>query len=351
MTTSDRFSPSETYTVLTAEFMHESNTFNKYETDLDAFTKRFYFEGDEAIRERGSVNTELGGFCDIAKTYKWNLVHVLSTSAEPSGKVTKNAFNLIVDRIIQSATNLCQNPTGLHGVLLGLHGAMVTDFCDDGEGELLMRLRNVIGPSVPVAVTLDLHANVTPQMCSLADIIVSYKTYPHVDMRTCGQQAGEILQLAMTQKCIPKTIRAIRPMLEEVNGGRTDVGPMVELIRRITEYENVNDSVFAVSINAGFGNADIEHVGPTVLVTFDSQEQDDKHRAFIESIADGLWDSRFEVMNTYMSVEEVANVAKTHDNECVDARDRIEKSQDIIRIELPRPLIIADYADNPGVWM
>ncbi|MDR6756359.1 microcystin degradation protein MlrC [Mycoplana sp. BE70] len=83
----------------------------------------------------------------------------------------------------------------ISGILLGLHGAMVTEFCEDSEGELLARLRDAVGYEIPIAITLDLHANVTAKMCDLANIIVSYKTYPHMDMRERGGQAGDILQL------------------------------------------------------------------------------------------------------------------------------------------------------------
>jgi microcystin degradation protein MlrC len=133
---------------------------------------------------------------------------------------------------------------------------MGLDFCEDGEGELLRRVRSVVGNELPIAITLDPHANVSEQMCALADIIVSFKTYPHIDMRDTGRQAGEILQRTMAREIKPRTIRIGRPMLEEVNGGRTDIGPMVERVAAARAYEEKED-VFAVSINAGFASADV----------------------------------------------------------------------------------------------
>ncbi len=108
---------------------------------------------------------------------------MLSAAAEPSGPVTREAFDHFAGLIVAAAA---EEKAELDGILLGLHGAMVTDFCEDGEGELLERLRAVVGPDLPIAITLDLHANVTPKMCALANIVVSYKTYPHVDMRDIG---------------------------------------------------------------------------------------------------------------------------------------------------------------------
>jgi len=205
-----------TFFVLTAEFAHETNTFNKNLTGYDAFVDRYGFFGADAIRERGDANTELGGFLETGRKYGWEMEHVLSASAQPAGCVTRDAFDRLSGPIVEAAR---ANKARLSGIMLGLHGAMVTEFNEDGEGELLRRLREVVGPDLPIAITLDLHANVTPLMCELANIIVSYKTYPHIDMRERAIQAGEIMQRAMKGEIAPKTLRAHRPMLDEANGG------------------------------------------------------------------------------------------------------------------------------------
>jgi len=310
-----------TFRILTAEVSHETNTFNCHKTDEQAFKDRYALFGAEAIAERGEANTELAGFLDVGRAHGWEVDHVLSAAAGPSGKVTRAAFDWLCDPIAAAV--------GRHrydGILLGLHGAMVTDFCEDGEGELLARLRAVIGPDIPIAITLDPHANVSRQMCSLADIIVSLKTYPHIDMREIGGQAGEILQRTMAGEIRPRTIRARWPMLEEVNGGRTDIGPMIERIAAARAYEGQAD-VFAVSINGGFASADIAEVGPTVLVT--GQGDFAEHSAFAETIADDIWTKRHQVLNDYLSVESTAALAAAFEAGA-------------------GPLVIADYADNPG---
>jgi microcystin degradation protein MlrC len=309
------------FRVLTAEFSHETNTFNCHETDEQAFRDRYLLLGAEAIAERGDANTELAGFLDVGRTHGWQIDHVLSASAGPSGKVTRAAFDWFCDRIVAALGRARFN-----GILLGLHGAMVTDFCEDGEGELLSRIHAALAEVPPVAITLDPHANVSRQMCSLADIIVSMKTYPHVDMREIASQAGDILQRTMAGEITPRTIRVSRPMLEEVNGGRTDVGPMIERIAAAREYEKQTD-IFAVSVNGGFASADIAEVGPTVLVT--GQGDFTAHGAFAETIADDIWARRHETLNDYLSVEAAAKLAVAF-----DADDGT--------------LVIADYADNPG---
>jgi microcystin degradation protein MlrC len=307
--------------VLTAEIAHETNTFSCHKTDEQAFRNCSLLFGKEALIERGDANTELAGFTKFGQENGWLIDHILSASAGPSGKVTRQAFEYLVDPIISAVKN-----NQYDGLLLGLHGAMVTDFCEDGEGELLKRLRDLVGLDLPIAITLDLHANVTQRMCSFANIIVSYKTYPHVDMLEAGFHAAGILHRTMAGEIHPRTICVSRPMLEEVNGGRTDLGPMIEWLSQARAYET-KDDVFAVSINAGFASADIAEVGPTVLVT--GQGDFAAHKAFAETIADDIWMTRHDVLNDYLSVEDAAAIAIEFDAS-------------------NGPLIIADYADNPG---
>ena len=312
------------FVVLTAEFAHETNTFSRIQTGYDKFLARsFCLQGDAAIKARGDANTELAGFLDAARQHDWEVVHVLSASANPGGLVTRDAFERLAGAIV-TATQ--QNRERLHGIALGLHGAMVTTFCEDGEGELLARLRAVVGPALPIAITLDLHANVTSAMCDTANIIVSYQTYPHVDMRRTGRQAADILQRAMTGEIHPTTIRARRPMLGEASQGRTDIGPMIGWLARSRRYEAEAD-VFAVSINAGFSHADIAEVGPSVLVTCQGGLL--RHRQFAEVIADEIWDTRFDRVNHYYSVEEAASLCAAHAGQ-------------------GGPIVVADYSDNPG---
>jgi microcystin degradation protein MlrC len=311
------------FTVLTAEFSHESNTFSRVPTDHKAFADRFLLRGEDAVLQRGNANTSLAGFRDVGLAEGWLMPHVLSTSAPPAGPVTRDAFDLIAAEIVAAAR---ARRAFLDGIALGLHGAMVTTFDEDGEGELLERLRSAVGPDLPIALTLDPHANVTVRMCALAQIIVSYKTYPHVDMRDCGQHAARILHRTMSGEIRPLTLRVHRPMLEEVNGGRTDTGPMIARLALARAHEQ-RDDVFAVSINAGFGNADIAEVGPTILVTADGDMTE--HQAFANRLADDIWQRRFETINHYLTVEEAARRCVAHDGAA-------------------RPLVVADYADNPG---
>ena len=259
---------------------------------------------------------------DVGAEHNWQIEHCFSASAGPGGKVTSQAFDEILKPLEHRFSEQWD------GVFLMLHGAMVTDVCDDGEGEILRRVRSALGPNIPIAVTLDPHANVTPQMCQLAQILVSFNTYPHIDMRETGQRAAQILQRALVKEIQPQTIRAHRPMLEEINGGRTDIGPMIERHKLARKYEQQAD-VYAVSINGAFASADISALGPTVLICCSGNTA--IHLEQAENIAEDIWAKRDQVLNIYYTCTEVADIASKWPG-----------------LRQEGPLIIADYADNPG---
>ena len=309
--------------VLTAEISHETNTFNVRPTDLRAFRDRYLLDGPTTLAARGDANTELAGLLDVARRHGWDVIHTGSAAAGPGGRVTDPAFDALCAPLPDAAAR-----GGWDGVLLMLHGAMVSVSHDDGEGEILRRLRGVVGPDMPVAVTLDPHANVGPAMCARAQILVSYTTYPHVDIRATGRRAAELLHRAMAGEVRPATPRAHRPMLEEANGGRTDLGPMIERHAFARAAEARRD-ILAVSIDGGFPCADVAFAGPTVLVTHDlADEGPTPPQDVAEEIADDIWELRHDALNAYLSVDEAAALAADWAG--------------------GEPLVIADYADNPG---
>lgn len=312
-----------TFHVLTGVFVHESNTFKKGETTLQDFRDDVLDLGQVALDRFRGVNEELAGFIDVAEEADWRLTHTVSAHATPGARVAREAFDHISGLICDGAR---AHRDTLTGVLLSLHGSMVPVFCEDGEGELLSRLRAILGPDLPISVTLDLHAMVTPAMVEQAQIFVSYKTYPHVDMRETGRHAARLLDATMRGRVRPQTLRVHLPMLDEANAGRSDVPETAALYTRARAHE-AEPGILAVSVNAAFAEADITEAGPTVLVTHDAG-----HEARAAEIAKGLartiWDQRGSVSNDFLTPEAAATMA--------------------VGFSAAAPLVIADYADNPG---
>lgn len=313
--------------VLTGRFMHETNTFSVQETDMALWRRRDFHRDNEIPAAFRGTRSALGATFEAADKYGWTLIHPVSANANPSGLVTDDAFEQIGGMILDAAER--QGP--IDGVLLHLHGAMVVASYEDGEGELLARLRRKLGPDVPVVVTLDLHANVTQMMADNASALIAFRTYPHIDQYERAWQGAELLERAMAGEVRPRTVIARRPMIYGLDWGRTQVGPMAELIRRGEALEAAGDALL-VSICAGFPLANIRDVGPSVTVTLDLSHGDgasEHGQRVAEEFMDHAWETReFTTVNMLPVAEAVA-------------RAREGKPGD-------QPLVVADFTDNPG---
>ena len=305
--------------VLAAEFMHESNTFSVQPTDEAAFRRCAFHLGNEIPAAFKGTHTSLGAAFDAAERFGWTLVHPVAAHANPAGRVQDDIFDRVVDLLLDSAD-------GVDGVLLHLHGAMCTQSHDDAEGELLHRLRSRIGRDIPVMVVLDLHANVTAAMAGNASALISYRTYPHVDMYERTRQAAELLQKAMAGDIAPRVALARRPILYALDGGRTTSAPMMELLRRADELE-ASGRALAVSVQAGFSSGDMHDIGPSIAVTIDRDLA--SGQALAEELMDYVWAQRHHSTIHFMPLREAMEEARRPDGS-------------------GKPLVISDYSDNPG---
>jgi microcystin degradation protein MlrC len=308
--------------VLTARFMHETNTFSRVPTDMAMFRRRdFHLENEIPVAFRGT-RSAFGATFEAADKFGWTLVHPVSANPNPSGTVTDDAFEHVTGMIFDAVD--AKGP--IDGALLHLHGAMVSDSHEDAEGEFLTRLRKRVGPEVPIVVTLDLHANVTQRMADNANALIAYRTYPHIDQYERAWQGAELLERAMRGEIRPKTVIARRPMLYGLDHGRTQQGPMAELIARGETLEQSGEAL-VVSTCAGFSRANIYDVGPSVTVTVDGSTP--RGQAIAEEFMDHAWAMRGFTTVKLLPVAEVVALA------------RQGKAGD-------KPLVVADYTDNPG---
>jgi microcystin degradation protein MlrC len=308
--------------VLTARFMHETNTFSRVPTDMAMIRRRDYHLENEIPAAFRGTRSAFGATFQAADKFGWTLVHPVSANPNPSGIVTDEAF----ERIVAMVLDAVDTKRPIDGVLLHLHGAMVSETHEDAEGEFLARLRRGLGPEVPVVVTLDLHANVTQRMADNANALIAYRTYPHIDQHERAGQGAELLERAMQGQIRPKTVIARRPMIYGLDHGRTQRGPMAELIARGEAIEASGEAL-AVSICAGFSRANIRDVGPSVTVTVDGDTR--RAQSIAEEFMDYAWETRDFTTVKLLPVAEAVALARR----C--------KPGD-------KPLVVADYTDNPG---
>src|SRR5436305_10717152 len=181
-------------------FLHETNTFAPTKATYDDFVHGGGWpamaQGTDVLRVMRNINIGLAGFVGQAEALGWEMGRTSSCGATPSAHVTTDAYERIVKVMVEGIAAAGR----LDAVYLDLHGAMVTEHLDDGEGELLARVRRVIGKHLPLVVSLDLHANVTPAMVEHADALIAYRTYPHVDMADTGRAAARHLALLLRSK-------------------------------------------------------------------------------------------------------------------------------------------------------
>ncbi len=309
--------------VLLAQIMHETNTFSILPTDEDAYRRRYLVTGERILSEFKGTSTELGGFIDAAEEYVWAPVPAIAANATPSGKVTAQCWAMLQEAVFTAID--AHGP--IDGICLAMHGAMVTDTDDDAEGALLARLREKLGPAIPIALTLDLHANVGDAMAEHADFIIAFHTYPHIDHYDRGREAARLVEAAMRGevKSVCKVARA--PTLDGCDHGRTQSGPMVELERRAREYEG-EAGIHVVSVQAGFGWSDVAFAGPSVVVSHDPQMAA-RADAILDDMMDYIWRTRREASVKHVPLDEAVAEMKRGG-------------------PANRPLVVSDATDNPG---
>ena len=258
-----------------AGFQHETNRFCPIPTTYEDFVRADSWPpltaGTELFEMFRDSNIPLGGCIKHAQN-RCEIIPILWASAEPAGLVTDDAFDRISSRII----NEIEQELPLDGIYLDLHGAMVTESYEDGEGEFLKRLRNCFGTEIPVAVSLDLHANITSQMVDYADVITIYRTYPHIDMANAGFRASELLHEIIKSKRKPYTQYRKIPFLPPLQTQCTYMEPCRSLYAELPSTNSLHLGVADIAL--GFPPSDIAQNGPAVVV-YDYCENSAKLRA------------------------------------------------------------------------
>src|SRR5687767_1126947 len=265
--------------IVIAMMMHETNTFSPVPTPLSSFRP---LEGDAAIAEFKDTNTQLGGFLDVAQREKAEVVVPIAASAHPSGYVEKAAYEDMCDAIVGGIRRGCD------AAFLALHGAMVAEHVDDGEGELLRRIR-AVAPTIPIAVGLDFHAQMTPAMVDHATVVTGYCTYPHVDMAETAQRAGKTLVRVLNREVVPAMVWGYRPMLTSTLAHTPSRQPMKDVTDMAMEAERTG-AVLNASVFGGFPQADIPHLSCSAVIVCDRRVE--TGRALLDRLLDMAWERR-----------------------------------------------------------
>ncbi|PHQ82530.1 MAG: microcystin degradation protein MlrC [Coxiella sp. (in: Bacteria)] len=310
--------------ILVGGFQHETNTFSPVLTPFEAFEIADEWPGlsrHQALLDNFSTscNIPISGFLQNSEQHEFDCIPSVWTSASPSGKVTEEAYEHIVTMLLEDIKN---NPD-IDGIFLDLHGAMVTSHLDDGEGELLKRIRNLVGFELPIVIALDFHANLTQDMLTHANEMCIYKTYPHIDMFETGQRATNALTKILNHT--NKSFKSLKQadFIVSLNGQCTLIEPFKAIYSDIAQLEREHDVVIALA--PGFGLSDIPDAGPAVAVYANTQQQaDDIADQVIKRITQ---DKHTIKVNLYAPNDAIQFANSHHDK---------------------KPIIFADTQDNSG---
>ena len=307
------------FNIILAQFKHETNTFSSKKTDFECFRSREYVEGEEILSYYAGTRSEMGGFLDVLAGEKdVHLVPSVAANAIPAGPVTADMWQRIRDMVLATI----RETNRVDAVLLCLHGAMVTELSEDGEGDLLEEIRAAVGPQVPIMATLDLHANITQKMLTNCDVFCPYRGYPHADLYERGLEAAGILLRTLRGEIKPVMRWAKQPFL--LAAVPTAMPVMNKHVKRAASFEQ-QPGVLSVSIGHGFFCADIEEAGLTTIAVTDNDP--DRAQEIANALADGIWADRSLLQRRFYTPEEAIAQAER---------------------EQSWPVIFADVADNPG---
>ena len=313
--------------IFVAGFHHETNTFAPSKADWAAFESgagyAAYSRGAAMLERMQGSSMAIGGFAQAARQRGWTLLPSVWAGAVPSNRVTAAAFERICAEIVD---DLQQDE--FDAIYLDLHGAAVAEACDDAEGELLRRIRAVVGPHLPIVASLDLHANVTTQMLRLSSAMTAYRTYPHVDMRETGVRAAQMLasRLADTATAERHQHSERVPFLLPLNAQCTLMEPAASIIRLLERLEGEHE--VELSFAMGFSAADFAECGP-VLFGYGPDADD------VVSAVKRLYDEA--------AIHRRADWAL----ELLQPADAVDQAL-LLAADASGPVVIADTQDNPG---
>jgi microcystin degradation protein MlrC len=299
-----------------AMMKHETNTFSPVRTDWRRFEEWGVHFGEAARRAYEGTGMPIGAYLALAREAGAEVVTPVAAEAMPGGPVTADAYERLSDAILEAVDKGCD------AALLDLHGAMVSEAAPDGEGTLLRRIRE-IAPGLPIAVTCDLHCNLTEAMVRHSTALIGYKTYPHVDMYEVGERVGRIVLGAMRGEVQPVMEWGRRPLLAQTLRMGTDDEPMRSLMAAARALEG--EGMLAATVFGGFPMADFADAGLSAICVADADAA--AARRGVAALLDAAWAAREEFLYRHEPLQGAVARAKA-----------IEEG----------PVLLLDHADNTG---
>ncbi len=306
--------------IAVAGISHESNSFNPARTTLEDFGWPPKLDRARWAEEASKSRSTVAGYVEGAKRYGLELYPTVIVGATPKGPVAAEAFETMSRELIRQ---LRQAPK-LDGVLLALHGAMVVENYPHGDAELVRRVREAMGPKMPIVVTHDFHANVAPEIVRDSTALITFKENPHIDTFERGLQAARIMADTVRGKVRPTQALAKPPMIYNIVFQYTKRPPLLPIVEETRRLEQ-NPKILAASVAGGYQYADVPQMGPSVIVVTDNDPALAEREA--KRLSDMLWESRHQLKLNLPDAAEAVRLAKASDK---------------------HPVVLIDMGDNIG---
>jgi microcystin degradation protein MlrC len=283
-----------------ASIIHESNTFAVHPTRLTDFHVQ---RGQAMIDHYAPTFHEVAGYIAGADEYDYELRPLLAASATPAGAVTSEAFETLVGELLEQLRSALPE---IDGLLLALHGAMVAEDFPQADGEVVRRVRQLVGADFPVVVTHDYHGNVPEQLVQDATALLIYKTCPHIDQRERGLQAAELIVRTIRGEVKPVSAIVKPEVIFNIAFHNTSKGPMQPLMQAAIELER-QPGILAASVAAGYQYADVPAMGPSIVIVADGDAALAQREA--ARIGQMMWDAREQLIPHLATPAEAVRMA------------------------------------------
>ncbi|MGL5096087.1 MAG: M81 family metallopeptidase, partial [Planctomycetia bacterium] len=267
-----------------AGIIHESNTFADNVTRRENFVEHCLLYGNDLVPRWQAAHHEIGGFLSAGSEDGVEILPIAAALAIPGGPV-EHGF------VVELATEVARRvkATDADGLLIGLHGAMVTTEDPSGDAVILRILRELLGDDLPIVQTLDFHGNLTAEMIAKTQATLFYQTHPHTDMRQIGYSAARLMVRMLATDMRP--VQAFRKprLIIPINHQDTAREPLASLLAEVRAVER-RPKILAASLAAGFPYSDVPDMGPAVVVVADDDKAAAEQAA--DELAERLWDAR-----------------------------------------------------------
>ncbi len=295
----------------------ETNTFSPIPTGEENFNETMYFDGDATQREPLAFSAPLHVWRRMTEERQGQVTESIAAFAQPAGRTLKRVYEGYRGRILDDLKKAM--PVDI--VLLNMHGAMAAEGYDDCEGDLLAKVREIVGPNCIIGGELDLHCHITQQMLDAADVLITFKEYPHVDFNERAEELFKICEDAAAGRAKP--VMSVYDM-RMINMWRTRIEPVKGFVDKMKSLEG-SDDVLSVSFGHGFAWGDVADVGAKMLVVTDDNAS--TGAALAEQLGKEMWDLRDQTEIPAMSTDEALDKALAIDG---------------------GPVVLTDMADNAG---